>query len=178
MPRQQLMSKAAIGTLLGALTAASSGGSAPLAMLCFPNLSLCRCLCGSLSVPSCGTSSASHSSCVATCPRRSEKNLCRSTVLIRSRAWVVYHPSRSLHASRSESSSSASIISLSIASVMSHSWNAAVSDVTVSPSKMCERRSSMPEKRACADSLRCSCRRVTTDGRTMGWLMLRKYRRW
>lgn len=40
-----------------------------------------------------------------------------------------------LHVSRSASGSS--IISLSIGSVMSHSWNAAVSFVIVWPSKMC-----------------------------------------
>ena len=76
-------------------TAASSGGSAPFAMLCFPNLSRCMGRGGSLFVPSCGTSRASHSSRVAICPPRSEKNLCRSTVLIRSKPCVEYHPSRS-----------------------------------------------------------------------------------
>ena len=77
------------------LTAASSGGRAPFAILCFPNLSRCVGRGGSLFVPSCGTSRASHSSRLATCPPRSEKNLCRSTVLIRSKPCVEYHPSRS-----------------------------------------------------------------------------------
>lgn len=77
-------------------TAASSGRKAPLAMLCLPYFSLLtrRVVCVFFWPPPC-SSRASHSSWVATYPWSSEKNLWRKTVLILSRACVLYHPSRS-----------------------------------------------------------------------------------
>lgn len=71
--------------------AASSGRIAPLAMLCLPTWSLTErkldmslaLLLGSFSVAS---KSWRHSSSVAGYPSRTEKNLCRTTVLMRSNA--------------------------------------------------------------------------------------------
>jgi len=47
----------------------------------------------------------------------------------------------------SRTSSSSSIICLSIGSVMSHNWKAAVSEVSVTPSKMCDLLFQNSEKR-------------------------------
>lgn len=136
-------------------TAASSGLNAPLAMLCLPCFNLPLEVCDRV-VPSVATSKASHSSSVGECPSSSEKNLCRSTILMRSKPWVVYQPSRScakqisdtmnlgydcvdqlaLHVSRSSEVSS--IMFFSIGSVISQSWNAAVSFVIVCPSNICD----------------------------------------
>lgn len=77
-------------------TAASSGLSAPFAMLCFHGRLAWTDLVGSLSCPSFCSSNSSHSSRVGMYPDSKEKNLCRKTVLIRSRARVEYQPVRSL----------------------------------------------------------------------------------
>lgn len=83
-------------TKLHVHTAASSGRRAPLAILCFPALSFAvRWASDAFTDPSLVTSKALHSSSVAGWPSNSEKNLCRKTVLICSKAWVVYHPSLS-----------------------------------------------------------------------------------
>jgi hypothetical protein len=75
-------------------TAASSTGIAPFAMLCLPGRGLLEN--GRITfVPFCCSRSLRHSSSVATYPSSSAKNLCRSTVLIRSRARLLNHPSRS-----------------------------------------------------------------------------------
>lgn len=75
------------------LTAASSGGNAPFAILWRPGL---RTRLFTLFDPSdVAAKSFAHSSSVATCPSWSEKNLWRRTVLMRSSWCVVYQPSRS-----------------------------------------------------------------------------------
>ena len=80
---------------------------------------------------------------------------------------------------------------------MSHNWKAAVSEVSVTPSKMCDllfqnsenrykvvttgcdllssRACSVDERFMEAPVVRLSCRRDTTEVRPMGWLRFRKY---
>lgn len=84
----------ALGLSSAKPTAASSTGIAPFAMLCLPGRGLLAN--GRIDfVPSCCSRSLRHSSSVVTYPSSNAKNLCRSTVLIRSRARLVNHPSRS-----------------------------------------------------------------------------------
>jgi hypothetical protein len=78
------------------LTAASSGRSAPFAILCFPALNFeLRFAIAALIDPSPATSNARQSSSDAGWPSRREKNLCLKTALICSNVCVVYQPSRS-----------------------------------------------------------------------------------
>jgi hypothetical protein len=76
-------------------TAASSGLNAPFAILCLPGLNFLLRTAVALFDAGSTTSRASHSSSVGMCPSSKEKNLCRRTVLIRSKACAEYHPSRS-----------------------------------------------------------------------------------
>lgn len=85
---------------------------------------------------------------------------------------------------------------------MSHNWKAAVSFEGVTPSKVCdtladgyegfnihcERRNKFYRLSESSSSVkgrlievreyRVSCRRATSEGRTMEWLRFRKYNRW
>ena len=72
-------------------------------MLCFPALSFWF-LCSELDFVefSLDASKFLHSSSVAGCPSRTEKNLCRRIDLILSKEWDVYHPSRSCRELRIE----------------------------------------------------------------------------
>lgn len=85
---------------MGKLTAASSGLNAPFAILCFPGLSFLLLI--GLFVSGLTVSNASHSASVGMWPSNTAKNLCRRTILIRSKACAEYQPSRSCFACASQ----------------------------------------------------------------------------
>jgi hypothetical protein len=96
------------------------------------------------------------------------------------------------HSSLRSSSFALSIMCFSISSWISHSWNAAVSVLSRTPSKICENlkhsmSTILPEdawqppahflSSPPSDEFRTSCLLSVTDGRAMEWFAFRKYRR-